>query len=190
MRHRPPTVLAQQIVGRRVRSRASCRSAFNPSGLILVRIPRAAARVRRRMRSQPRPTRSRTRGRTATGPMPVMISRSGRCPWRTNRWPSSSVSLSACTLSKAATSGLCHAINTNEVFDTHSQSKRELFLWWSLIDVGPFPRAAQAALANPSWTDFSKASSFCTLGRCVMRSKCAAQCLKFDRSSSNCRARR
>jgi hypothetical protein len=26
-------------------SRASCRSAFNPSGLILVRIPRAAARA-------------------------------------------------------------------------------------------------------------------------------------------------
>src|SRR4029077_14106361 len=36
--------------------------------------------------SQPSPPRSRTRGqRTATGPMPVMISRSGRCPWRTNR---------------------------------------------------------------------------------------------------------
>jgi hypothetical protein len=60
--------------------------------------PRCRGRVRRRMRSQPRPTRSRTRGqRTATGPMPVMISRSGRCPWRTNRWPPSSVSLSACT---------------------------------------------------------------------------------------------
>src|SRR5215831_18640605 len=42
--------------------------------------------------------------RTATGPMPVMISRSGRCPWRTSRARPSSVSLSACMLSKAATS--------------------------------------------------------------------------------------
>ena len=50
----------------------------------------------KRMRSEPSPTRSRTRGqRTATGPMPVMISRSGRCPWRTSRWRPSSVSLSA-----------------------------------------------------------------------------------------------
>src|SRR5262249_38796694 len=57
------------------------------------------------MRSEPSPTRSRTRGqRTATGPMPVMISRSGRCPWRTSRARPSSVSLSACMLSKAATS--------------------------------------------------------------------------------------
>src|SRR6516164_2939833 len=39
------------------------------------------------MRSEPSLARSRTRGqRTATGPMPVMISRSGRCPWRTSRW--------------------------------------------------------------------------------------------------------
>ena len=36
--------------------------------------------------------------------MPVMISRSGRCPWRTSRWRPSSVSLSAWPLSKAATS--------------------------------------------------------------------------------------
>src|SRR5580704_15604858 len=43
------------------------------------------------MRASPWPTRSRTRGaRTPTGPIPVMISRSGKCPWRTNRcWPSS-----------------------------------------------------------------------------------------------------
>jgi hypothetical protein len=35
------------------------------------------------MRSEPSPTRSRTRGqRTATGPMPIMISRSGRCSTR------------------------------------------------------------------------------------------------------------
>ena len=27
----------------------------------------------------------------------------------------------------------------------------------------------QAALANSAWIDFSKASSFCTLGRCIMR---------------------
>src|SRR5258705_1536641 len=57
------------------------------------------------MRSEPSPIRSRTRGqRTATGPMPVMISRSGKCPWRTSRWRPSSVSLSAWPLSKAATS--------------------------------------------------------------------------------------
>src|SRR5436305_1432153 len=57
------------------------------------------------MRSGPSPTRSRTRGhRTATGPMPVMISRLGRCPCRTSRWWPSSVSLSAWSLSKAATS--------------------------------------------------------------------------------------
>ena len=49
----------------------------------------------------PSPPRSRTRGhRTATGPMPVMISRSGRCPWRTSRRRPSSVSLSAWVLSK------------------------------------------------------------------------------------------
>src|SRR5216683_5270160 len=57
------------------------------------------------MRSEPSPTRSRSRGqRTATGPMPVMISRSGRCPWRTSRWWPPAVSLSAWQLSKAATS--------------------------------------------------------------------------------------
>src|SRR5881392_4221031 len=57
------------------------------------------------MRSGPSPTRSRTRGhRTATGPMPVMISRLGRCPCRTSRWWPSSVSLSAWSLSKATTS--------------------------------------------------------------------------------------
>ena len=55
--------------------------------------------------NQPSLARSRTRGqRTATGPMPVMISRSGRCSWRTSRWRPSSVSLSAWTLSKTATS--------------------------------------------------------------------------------------
>ena len=45
-----------------------------------------------RMRSEPSATRSRTRGqRTATGPIPVMITRSGRCPWRTNQqWRGSS----------------------------------------------------------------------------------------------------
>src|ERR1700756_4904604 len=36
--------------------------------------------------------------------MPVMISRSGRCPWRTNRRRPSSVSLSAWQLSKLETS--------------------------------------------------------------------------------------
>ena len=36
-----------------------------------------------RMRSPASAARSRTRGwRTATGPMPVMIARSGKCPWR------------------------------------------------------------------------------------------------------------
>src|ERR1700740_3480908 len=50
----------------------------------------------KRMRSEPSPTRSRTRGqRTATGPMPVMISRAGRCPWRTSRWPPASGSFAA-----------------------------------------------------------------------------------------------
>src|SRR5262245_19003453 len=45
-----------------------------------------------------------TRAAQATGPMPVMISRSGRCPWRTSRWRPSSVSLSAWLASKTATS--------------------------------------------------------------------------------------
>jgi hypothetical protein len=50
--------------------------------------------------------------RTATGPMPVMISRSGRCPWRTSRWRPSSVSLSAWTLSDAATSASTACANS------------------------------------------------------------------------------
>jgi hypothetical protein len=58
------------------------------------------------------------------------------------------------------------------------------------VDVCRFPRVAQAALANSPCTDLSKASSFCTLGRFSMCSKCATQCLRLDRSSSNCRARR
>ena len=60
------------------------------------------------VRSAPWPVRSRTRGaRTATGPMPVMISRSGRWPWRTSRrrpssvraseWPSRNPATSAST---------------------------------------------------------------------------------------------
>src|SRR5664280_576864 len=57
------------------------------------------------MRSPPSAARSRTRGqRTATGPMPVMISRSGRCPWRTSRARPSSVSLSVWPPRKPATS--------------------------------------------------------------------------------------
>src|SRR5207249_2198611 len=50
-------------------------------------------------------SRSRTRGwRTATGPMPVMISRSGRWPWRTTRcWPVS-VLRSVCFARNSATS--------------------------------------------------------------------------------------
>src|ERR1700730_15863535 len=57
------------------------------------------------MCSPPSPTRSRTRGhRTATAPMPVMISRSGRCPWRTSRRRPSSVNLSVWVRSQAATS--------------------------------------------------------------------------------------
>src|ERR1700719_3060724 len=57
------------------------------------------------MRPPPSPARSRTRGhRTTTAPMPVMISRSGRCPWRTSRRRPSSVNLSVWVLSQAATS--------------------------------------------------------------------------------------
>src|SRR3981189_1625403 len=57
------------------------------------------------MCSPPSPTRSRTWGhRTATAPMPVTISRSGRCPWRTSRRRPSSVNLSVWVLSQAATS--------------------------------------------------------------------------------------
>ena len=59
------------------------------------------------MRSAPWPVRSRTRGaRTATGPMPVMISRSGRWPWRTSRRRPSSVRASEWPSRNAATSGL------------------------------------------------------------------------------------
>src|SRR5215468_5941463 len=58
-----------------------------------------------RMRAPSVASRSRTRGwRTATGPMPVMISRSGRWPWRTTRcWPVS-VLRSACFARNSATS--------------------------------------------------------------------------------------
>src|SRR6266568_5563384 len=58
-----------------------------------------------RMRSPSVASRSRTRGwRTATGPMPVMISRCGRWPWRTTRcWPVS-VLRSACFVRNSATS--------------------------------------------------------------------------------------
>src|ERR1700758_3598068 len=58
-----------------------------------------------RMRAPSVASRSRTRGwRTATGPMPVMISRSGRWPWRTTRrWPVS-VLRSACLAKNSATS--------------------------------------------------------------------------------------
>src|SRR5882672_7182044 len=58
-----------------------------------------------RMRAPSVASRSRTRGwRTATGPMPVMISRSGRWPWRTTRrWPVS-VLRSACLARNSATS--------------------------------------------------------------------------------------
>src|SRR5438477_10504639 len=57
------------------------------------------------MRSPSAASRSRTRGwRTATGPMPVMISRSGRWPWRTTRcWPVS-VLRSVCFARNSATS--------------------------------------------------------------------------------------
>ena len=48
---------------------------------------------------------SRTRGwRTATGPVPVIISRSGSCPWRTTRWRPVSVLRSAYCPRKSATS--------------------------------------------------------------------------------------
>jgi hypothetical protein len=47
----------------------------------------------------------RTRGqRGATGPMPVIISRSGRCPWRTSRRRPSSSACRMAGASKAATS--------------------------------------------------------------------------------------
>jgi hypothetical protein len=47
-----------------------------------------------------------------------------------------------------------------------------------------------AARANSSSTDFSKASAFCTLGRCCMRAKCAAQFAKPAGSTSSCVPRR
>src|ERR1700722_10290397 len=58
-----------------------------------------------RMRSPSVASRSRTRGwRTQTGPIPVMISRSGRWPWRTTRrWPVA-VFRSACFARNSATS--------------------------------------------------------------------------------------
>src|SRR6266852_5785394 len=58
-----------------------------------------------RMRAPSVASRSRTRGwRTATGPMPVMISRSGRWPWRTMRCRPVSVLRSACLAKNSATS--------------------------------------------------------------------------------------
>src|SRR5450759_2621861 len=57
------------------------------------------------MRSPAAASRSRIRGwRTPTGPMPVMISRSGRCPWRTTRRRPASVLRSECRCRKSATS--------------------------------------------------------------------------------------
>src|ERR1700719_4627445 len=58
-----------------------------------------------RMRAPSVASRTRTRGwRTATGPMPVMISRSGRWPWRTTRcWPVA-VFRSVCFARNSATS--------------------------------------------------------------------------------------
>src|SRR5262249_1433602 len=54
-----------------------------------------------------------TRGqRTATGPMPVTISRSGKCPWRTNRARPSAVSLSAWSPRKPATSASTACANS------------------------------------------------------------------------------
>src|SRR5216683_4321904 len=58
-----------------------------------------------RMRSPSAASRSRTRGwRTATGPMPVMISRCGRWPWRTTRCRPVSVLRSVCFARNSATS--------------------------------------------------------------------------------------
>src|SRR6516162_4660904 len=58
-----------------------------------------------RTRSPSAASRSRTRGwRTATGPMPVMISRCGRWPWRTTRCRPVSVFRSACFARNSATS--------------------------------------------------------------------------------------
>ena len=49
---------------------------------------------------------------------------------------------------------------------------------------------AQAVLANPSFTSFSKASSFLTLGRSSMRLKCAVTLGKPERSIPSWVARR
>src|SRR5262245_51715388 len=65
------------------------------------------------MRSPASTARSRTRGQhTATGPMPVTISRSGKCPWRTNRARPSAVSLSAWSPRKPATSASTACANS------------------------------------------------------------------------------
>src|SRR3954447_9091778 len=65
------------------------------------------------MQPSPAPLRSRTRGAcTGTGPRPVMITRSGRCPWRTSRWRPSSVCLSAWPARKAATSASTACANS------------------------------------------------------------------------------
>src|SRR5262249_52915467 len=65
------------------------------------------------MRSPPSTARSRTRGQhTATGPMPVTISRSGKCPWRTNCARPSAVSLSAWSPRKPATSASTACANS------------------------------------------------------------------------------
>ena len=90
LRHRPPTVLAQQIVARL--DHKGLDGSCPVQGELPQRLqsfwidprqdtPRCRARVRRRMRSQPRPTRSRTRGQRthrtdaghdlALGQMPV-----------------------------------------------------------------------------------------------------------------------
>src|SRR5262249_28957999 len=67
----------------------------------------------KRMASPPSAARSRTRGqRTATGPMPVTISRSGKCPWRTNRARPSAVSLSAWSPRKPAISASTACANS------------------------------------------------------------------------------
>src|SRR4030081_3662688 len=50
------------------------------------------------------PTRSRRRGQhTPRAPMPVMISRSGRCPWRTSRRRPSSVTFNVYELTQPGT---------------------------------------------------------------------------------------
>ena len=74
---------------------------------------RPACIGRQNRRRKAKPTRSRTRWRrTATGPMPVTISRSGKCPWRTTRWRPSAVSLSAWSPRKPATSASTACANS------------------------------------------------------------------------------